>query len=223
VARRAGRLVADRGRRRGCEGPAEHVGAVLGIADVAVGGSGPAAAGRSLDVVGRLAQALGDRPVLLVLDNCEHVVAPVAALVLALLEAAPALRILATSREPLGVPGELLWPVPPLDLPVGDAGDSLEASGAVQLFVERAAAAVPGFTLDDGNASAVATICRRLDGLPLALELAAARVRGLGVHALAERLDDRFALLAGGEGWTPARHRTLRAVVDWSWDLLDPD
>jgi predicted ATPase/DNA-binding SARP family transcriptional activator len=210
----------------GGRGLAEHVGAVLGIADVALGGPVPgAAAGRSADGVARLARALGDRPVLLVLDNCEHVVGPVAALVRALLEAAPALRILATSREPLGVPGELLWPVPPLDLPVGDAGDAddLAGSSAVQLFVERVAAAVPEFALDAGNARAVATICRRLDGLPLALELAAARVRGLGVHALAERLDDRFTLLGAGEGGIPARHRTLRAVVDWSWDLLEPD
>ena len=130
------------------------------------------------------------------------------------------MRILATSREPLGVPGELLWPVPPLDLP---SGDDLAGSSAVQLFVERVAAAVPGFALDAGDAPAVATICRRLDGLPLALELAAARVPGLGVHALAERLDGRFTLLAAGEGATPARHRTLRAVVDWSWDLLEPD
>jgi predicted ATPase/DNA-binding SARP family transcriptional activator len=199
---------------------AEHVAAVLGIPDVAAGRPGPPV--RSAGVTGRLARALADRRVLLVLDNCEHVVGPVATMARALLEAAPGLRILTTSREPLDVPGELLWPVPPLDVPEGDAAEGLARSSAVQLFVERSAAGAPGFALDGHNAAAVATICRRLDGLPLALELAAARVRGLGVHALAERLDDRFALLAVGEGWTPARHRTLRAVIDWSWDLLTP-
>jgi predicted ATPase/DNA-binding SARP family transcriptional activator len=199
---------------------AEHVAAVLGIPDVAAGRPGPPV--RTAGVTGRLARALADRHVLLVLDNCEHVVGPVATLARALLEAAPGLRILATSREPLGVPGELVWPVPPLDVPDGNAAEGLARSSAVQLFVERAAAGAPGFALDGDNAAAVATICRRLDGLPLALELAAARVRGLGVHALAERLDDRFALLAVGEGSTPARHRTLRAVIDWSWDLLTP-
>ena len=199
---------------------AEHVAAVLGIPDVAAGRPGPPV--RSAGVTGRLAGALVDRRVLLVLDNCEHVVGPVATLARGLLEAAPGLRVLATSREPLGVPGELVWPVPPLDVPDGNAAPGLARSSAVQLFVERAAAGAPGFALDHDNAAAVATICRRLDGLPLALELAAARIRGLGVHALAERLDDRFALLAVGEGWTPARHRMLRAVIDWSWDLLTP-
>jgi predicted ATPase/DNA-binding SARP family transcriptional activator len=208
------------GGERGGDGRlAEHVAGVLGIPDVAVGHPAP---GRSAGVVRRLARALSDRALLLVLDNCEHVVGPVAALARALLEAAPGLRVLATSREPLGVPGELVWPVPPLDLPDGDAPELLARSSAVQLFVERAAAQSPGFALDRDIGAAVATICRRLDGLPLALELAAARVRGLGVHALAERLDDRFGLLAVGKGWTPARHRTLRAVIDWSWDLLDP-
>jgi predicted ATPase/DNA-binding SARP family transcriptional activator len=199
---------------------AEHIAAVLGIPDVAAGRPGPPV--RTAGVTGRLARALADRHVLLVLDNCEHVVGPVATLARPLLEAAPGLRILATSREPLGVPGELVWPVPPLDVPDDNAAEGLARSSAVQLFVERATASAPGFALDGDNAVAVATICRRLDGLPLALELAAARVRGLGVHALAERLDDRFALLAVGEGWTPARHRTLRAVIDWSWDLLTP-
>jgi predicted ATPase/DNA-binding SARP family transcriptional activator len=199
---------------------AEHVAAVLGIPDVAAGRPGPPV--RTAGVTGRLARALADRQVLLVLDNCEHVVGPVATLARGLLEAAPGLRILATSREPLGLPGELVWPVPPLDVSDDNDAVGLGRSSAVQLFVERAAAGAPGFVLDSDNAAAVATICRRLDGLPLALELAAARVRGLGVHALAERLDDRFALLAVGEGWTPARHRTLRAVIDWSWDLLTP-
>jgi predicted ATPase/DNA-binding SARP family transcriptional activator len=199
---------------------AEHVAAVLGIPDVAAGRPGPPV--RTAGVAGRLARALADRRVLLVLDNCEHVVGPVATLARALLETAPGLRILATSREPLAAPGELVWPVPPLEVPDDNAAVGLARSSAVQLFVERAAAGAPGFVLGSDNTAAVATICRRLDGLPLALELAAARVRGLGVHALAERLDDRFALLAVGEGWTPSRHRTLRAVIDWSWDLLTP-
>jgi predicted ATPase/DNA-binding SARP family transcriptional activator len=199
---------------------AEHLAGVLGIPDVAGGRPGPGQPAG--DVAGRLARALGDQPVLLVLDNCEHVVGRVAALVRALLAAAPDLRVLATSREPLGVPGELVRPVAPLDLPPDDAPETMARSSAVRLFVERAADAAPGFVLDRDNAAAVATICRRLDGLPLALELAAARVRGLGVHALAERLDGCLTLLAVGEGRAPARHRTLRAVVDWSWDLLGP-
>jgi predicted ATPase/DNA-binding SARP family transcriptional activator len=198
---------------------AEHVAAVMGIPEVAAGRPGPPVRTAG-GVTGRLARALADCQVLLVLDNCDHVVGPVATLARALLEAAPGLRILATSRQPLGAPGERVWPVPPLDVPDDNAAGGLARSSAVQLFVERAAAGAPGFVLDGSNAAAVATICRRLDGLPLALELAAARVRGLGVHALAERLDDRFALLAVGEGWTPPRHRTLRAVIDWSWNLL---
>jgi predicted ATPase/DNA-binding SARP family transcriptional activator len=210
----------DRVDGQGDDRLAEHVAAVLGIPDVGAGRPGPLA--ESAGVTRRLARALGDRPVLLVVDNCEHVVGRVATLARALLEAAPGLRILATSRQPLGVPGEMLWPVPPLDLPAEDTLDDLAQASAVLLFVERAAAGSPGFTLDRDNAVAVATICRQLDGLPLALELAAARVRGLGVEALAERLDDRYSLLAVGEGWTPARHRSLRAVIDWSWDLLTP-
>jgi predicted ATPase len=130
---------------------------------------------------------------------------------------------MATSREPLAVPGEVLVDVPPLELPGPAAPTDLAAlrrSSAVQLFVARAAAAAPGFTLDAVNAGAVATICRRLDGLPLALELAATRVRALGVHELAERLDDRFRLLTAGTRGAPARQQTLRAVIDWSWELL---
>ncbi|GAA4105271.1 AfsR/SARP family transcriptional regulator [Actinomadura miaoliensis] len=157
----------------------------------------------------RLAEAVRAREALLVLDNCEHVVEPVAALVGRLLEGAPKLRVLATSREPLGLSGERLFVVPPLDEP-----------SAVRLFAERAAATAPGFALDAGNRSAVTTICRRLDGLPLALELAATRVRALGVQELAARLDDRFRLLAAGPRDAPARQRTLRAVIDWSWEPL---
>ncbi|WP_121432609.1 BTAD domain-containing putative transcriptional regulator [Actinomadura pelletieri] len=176
------------------------------------GGSGP---------VERLVRALRARRSLLVLDNCEHVVEPAAELAGRLLADAPGLRILATSREPLGVPGERLQIVPPLDLP-GRAStpEALLESGAVRLFVTRAAEAAPGFALNEESAPWVASICRRLDGLPLALELAATRVRALGVRELAARLDDRFRVLADGRHGGPARQRTLRAMIDWSWGLL---
>ncbi|MER7701455.1 BTAD domain-containing putative transcriptional regulator [Kitasatospora sp. NPDC097605] len=161
-----------------------------------------------------LAAALRDRRALLVLDNCEHVVEQAAALVSALLDAAPGLRVLATSRESLRLPGEVLFPVPPLG-----------PDAAARLFTERAAAAAPGFPAHPGDGStrdAVAEICRRLDGIPLALELAATRVRSLGVHELAARIDDRFRVLASGQRGLPARQQTLRAVIDWSWELLSP-
>ncbi|MES9537075.1 BTAD domain-containing putative transcriptional regulator [Actinomadura sp. NPDC000600] len=168
-----------------------------------------------------IADALRGRRALLVLDDCERVLEPVAELAGRLLADAPGLRVLATSREPLGIAGERLQVVPPLDLPGRDASpDALREAGAVRLFVARAAAASPGFALDGGTAPWVAAICRRLDGLPLALELAATRVRALGVRELAARLDDRFRVLADGRRGGPARQRTLRAVIDWSWDLL---
>ena len=145
----------------------------------------------------------------------------------------PALRVLATSREPLEVVGETVWAVPALGLPDdprdGPSGDhrvvlpnGAGPAGAVRLFVERAAAAAPGFALSEENAGAVTEVCRRLDGLPLAIELAAARVRGLGVAGLAARLDARLDLLAAGRRGGPARHQTLRATLDWSYDLLEP-
>ncbi|MFI6982826.1 BTAD domain-containing putative transcriptional regulator [Embleya sp. NPDC050154] len=175
------------------------------------------------DITARLTAALRPRRLLLVLDNCEHVVDAAAALVDRLLRAAPELRILTTSREALGLAGEHLWPVPPLTLPDPTADprpETLERAGSVRLFVARAAAAAPGFRLDAGNAHAVAAVCRRLDGIPLALELAATRVRALGVHDLADRLDDRFTVLAAGRRVGPARQQTLRAMIDWSWELL---
>ncbi|MEU7281200.1 BTAD domain-containing putative transcriptional regulator [Streptomyces sp. NPDC045431] len=207
----------------------EAVAAVLGLRDDPRVPARPAA--------GRLADALRGRDTLLVLDNCEHVVEPVAELTAHLLRAAPALRVLATSQEPLAVVGERLWPVPPLDLPGADAygvdldapdadgpegpdPDRLLRSSAVRLFVSRATAADPGFRLDAGNARAVATICRRLDGIPLALEMAAARVRLMPVAELAARLDDRFRVLTATLRSTPTRQRTLRATLDWSWGLL---
>ncbi|WP_067968217.1 ATP-binding protein, partial [Nocardiopsis trehalosi] len=196
---------------------AEAAAAALGVRDDAAGPP-RAAADRT---AGRLAAALsGER--LLVLDNCEHVVAEAAALADLLLARAPGLRVLATSREPLGLTGEVLWPVAPLDVPPAGADDPdrVAASGAARLFAERAAAGVPGFAVDADTAAAVAAVCRRLDGLPLALELAAARVRALGVATLAERLDDRFHLLTMGARGAPSRQRTLRAVIDWSWEPL---
>jgi predicted ATPase/DNA-binding SARP family transcriptional activator len=157
----------------------------------------------------KLVAALRARSLLLVLDNCEHLLDQAAALADALLRAAPGVRILATSREPLRIAGEVAWPVHPLDPP-----------SAVELFVARAAAAAHGFALDDDNSEAVATLCRRLDGIPLALELAATRVRALGVHGIVARLDDRFRLLAVGHRGAPPRQQTLLAMIDWSWELL---
>jgi predicted ATPase/DNA-binding SARP family transcriptional activator len=192
----------------------EAVAAALGVRAAAASAAGPA------DLVARIGEAVAGSRLLLVLDNCEQVVEPVAALAERLLQAAPGLRVLATSREPLGVPGEALWEVPPLALPTAGGLGAARASSAVRLFAERAAAAAPGFVLDDSTAPVVAAICRRLDGLPLALELAASRVRALGVHEVLARLDDRFALLTSGSRGAPDRQRTLRAVIDWSWELL---
>jgi predicted ATPase/DNA-binding SARP family transcriptional activator len=168
-----------------------------------------------------LAAALRSRTLLIVLDNCEHVIDEAAELAGRLVRGAPGPRILATSREPLGVPGEVVWDVPPLEVP-GRATEpsELARSSAVRLFVARTAAAVRGFALDAGNAAAVGLLCRRLDGIPLALELAATRVRALGVQGVVDRLDDRFRLLATGHRGAPPRQRTLMAMIDWSWDLL---
>ncbi|MFD7321141.1 BTAD domain-containing putative transcriptional regulator [Streptomyces sp. NPDC059875] len=161
----------------------------------------------------RLAAVLRGKRMLLVLDNCEHVIDEAAALTELLLRTVPDLVVLTTSQEPLALAGETLWAVPPLDL-----------SGAVELFVARATASAPGFAPDAAQTAAVEGICRRLDGVPLALELAATRVRALGVHRLLERLDDRFRLLSAGQRGAPARQQTLRAVIDWSWELLpDPE
>ncbi|MBB6171095.1 putative ATPase/DNA-binding SARP family transcriptional activator [Nocardiopsis mwathae] len=206
----------------GLAGCAEAVSAVLGIRDDPAAGTG-SPPGAPVSFVDRVAAALRPKRMLLVLDNCEHVVDGVAELAETLLRTAPDLRILTTSQEPLGVSGEALWSVPPLSLPdpsVEVTPSVVEVSSAARLFLARAAAAAPDFTLDAENAHAVATVCRRLDGLPLALELAATRVRVLGVHELAERLDDRFRLLAAGKRGAPSRHRTLRAMIDWSWELL---
>jgi predicted ATPase/DNA-binding SARP family transcriptional activator len=180
------------------------------------------AAGTTVGADDRLAAAVRGRRLLIVLDNCEHVIEPVAALVARLLREAPGVRVLATSTEPLGLTGELLWPVPPLALP-DDEGDldAVRRSAAARLFTARVAARHRGFRLDGDTAPAVAQICRRLDGLPLALELAATRVRTLGVAGVVDRLDDRFRLLTGSQRDRPARQRTLTAVIGWSWDLLE--
>lgn len=181
---------------------ADRVAAALGIRDEQGARTGVPPA----DLPHRLADALRGRELLLVLDNCEHVVEQVAELVDLLLRTAPGLRVLATSQESLAIPGEALYPVPPLDLPA-----------AVRLFTARAA---PGRALDAESTPWVEAICRRLDGLPLALELAAARVRVLGVRGVAERLDDRFRLLATAHRGRPARQQTLRAMIEWSWEQL---
>jgi predicted ATPase/DNA-binding SARP family transcriptional activator len=182
----------------------------------------PLAGGTPTPPIDRLVTALTERPMLLVLDNCEHLVEPAARLAARLLGACPGLRVLATSREPLGITGETLYPVPALDLPPPGA-DPATALGfpAVRLFADRAAAGRAGFTVDETTVADVLRVCRALDGLPLAIELAAARVRTLPVAEVAARLGDRFALLSRGSRTAEARHRTLRAVVAWSWDLLD--
>jgi predicted ATPase/DNA-binding SARP family transcriptional activator len=171
-----------------------------------------------LDVlVGRLAQ----RNMLVVLDNCEHLIDPVTSLVETVLERCPEVRVLATSREALAVPGELQFPVAPLAVPDPDTPpQDVRDYPAVQLFLDRAEAAAPGRALDSDALAAVAIICRRLDGIPLALELAAARSRSLTPTELAERVKDRFAVLTSGSRTADARQRTLRATVDWSHDLL---
>jgi predicted ATPase/DNA-binding CsgD family transcriptional regulator len=170
-----------------------------------------------------LTEALRSRRVLLILDTCEHVVDSCAALVQRLLAGCPGLRVIATSREPLRVRGETVWRVPPLELP--GAADQLSVAElaqheAIRLFADRAAAARSGFVLDGANAAAVLRLCRTLDGVPLAIELAAARVGALSVEQIAARIADRFSLLASGDRTAPPRQQTLRAAVDWSYELL---
>jgi predicted ATPase/DNA-binding SARP family transcriptional activator len=178
------------------------------------------------DATATIAEHIGDRPMLLVLDNCEHLTPAVADLADRLLRACASLTILTTSRELLGVDGEHSWPVPPLSLPGDDtapAASTLAGFDAVRLFEQRAQLVLPSFRLADDNADAVLQICRRLDGLPLAIELAAAQMRVLSAAQLAERLDDIFGVLIGGSRTAPARHQALRATLDWSHDLLDAD
>ncbi|MFG1949196.1 BTAD domain-containing putative transcriptional regulator [Nonomuraea sp. NPDC048826] len=175
-----------------------------------------------MEPVERLVAALAGRDLLLVLDNSEHVIEAVARLADTLLGSCPGLRVLATSREALGITGEVLVPVAPLRLPPPDAPDPLSYP-AVRLFADRAAAVRPSFSVTPDNAEQANRICHAMDGLPLAIELAAARLRTLSVAEVAARLDDRFRLLAHGSRTALPRHQTLRAVVAWSWDLLDED
>ncbi|MEV0387619.1 BTAD domain-containing putative transcriptional regulator [Nonomuraea sp. NPDC050643] len=194
----------------------------LGLRDQALPGGA-----RGGDAMDRLVAAMRERAVVLVLDNCEHVIEAAAVFADRLLGECRRLRIVATSREPLGITGEVLWQVEPLALPAPGAGAAeVAGSAAVRLLRDRAGlvrqdvgtgARVGG---DGGSVAAMARICRALDGMPLAIELAAARLRTMSVEQLARRLDDRFALLTGGSRTALARHKTLRAVVDWSWDLL---
>ncbi|MGW1676191.1 BTAD domain-containing putative transcriptional regulator [Saccharopolyspora sp. NPDC002376] len=175
----------------------------------------------ALSTADPLVDALRAKEILLVLDNCEHVITSVATMAARLLRKVPGLRILATSREALGIAGETLLPVSPLAVPDPGADvNSVRTSAAVQLFTARAAATSPGFDVDTSNSASVAAICRRLDGIPLALELAATRIRVLGARTLESRLDDRFALLNSGHRDAPERQRTLHAMIDWSWQLL---
>jgi predicted ATPase/DNA-binding SARP family transcriptional activator len=190
----------------------------------------PAAAGDALDMQQRpnrslpdsIAEMLGTQQLLLVLDNCEHVLDTTSELVEVILRWCPNVHVLATSREPLGIPAEVVWSVPPLPVPTtrDEPVASLSEVAAVQLFVERARAANPAFVLDAANADAVAELCIRLDGVPLALELAAARMRSMSPAQLAERLPERFRVLAGSRRATDPRHRTLRDLVQWSYELL---
>ena len=170
-----------------------------------------------------LAAFVKDRQLLLVLDNCEHLVHACAELAKELLEAGPRVKIIASSREHLHVAGETTYPMPTLAVPDAQhalSADALAQCEAARLFAARAAAAQPAFRITDQNAPAVADICRRLDGIPLAIELAAARVRAMSAEKIAERLGDRFHLLTGGDKTALPRQQTLRALIDWSYDLL---
>ena len=164
-----------------------------------------------------LVEFLRAKELLLVLDNCEHLLAGVAALAQVLAQSCPRLAILATSREGLGIDGERLVPVPPLGVPGADDDlDTILGAEAVRLFAERAAAVKPGFAVTEQNAAAVAAVCRCLDGVPLAIELAAARVPAMTPAELARRLERSFAVLAGGRRGAVEHHQTLRAAIDWS-------
>src|SRR6202042_2032181 len=190
---------------------AQHVAATIGVREEP-----------GVPLAQTLAEALRSRHMLLILDTCEHQVGDCATLVQLLLARCPWLRIVATSREPLRVRGETVWRVPPLDLPPERAnGTDLGAHEAARLFAARAAGARAGFAVTEDNVAQVARLCRTLDGIPLGIELAAARVRALSVEQIADRLRGRFQLLASGDRTAPLRQQTLRATVDWSYELLD--
>jgi predicted ATPase/class 3 adenylate cyclase len=192
----------------------QHINKVLGLREAEI-----------FPPVQILVEYLADKNMLLVLDNCEHLLPSVTPLVEMLLHSAAKLGILATSREPLGLTGERTWPIPPLSSPElksGTALDQLVQFEAVKLFIDRASAVRPDFAVTEENMAALAQICARLDGNPLAIELAAARVRVLSLEEIARRLDDRFHLLVGAPTANP-RQQTLQALIDWSYDLLSED
>lgn len=169
---------------------------------------------------------LRNRKTLLVIDNCEHMLTEATSVIRMLLQRCPQLKVLATSREPLSVQGEYTYTVPPLALPMSDLpppAQELAGFEAVRLFVDRAAGAKSGFTLTDENAALIFDVCKRMDGIPLAIELAAARVRSMSLEQIADRLDDQFKLVSASSEGTTGRQQTLRALVDWSYDLLTPD
>ncbi len=176
--------------------------------------------GRGLDQ--ELPEALREERCLILLDNCEHLVGACAELAEGLLRRCPGLAVLATSREPLGAAGERVWPVPALSVPDSPSLEAASRSESARLFAERAAAASPGFELEETNVAAVAEVCRRLDGAPLAIELAASRVRSMTPAQISARLDDALGLLASGLRTAPPRQSTLRAAIDWSYGLLSP-
>ncbi len=179
-------------------------------------------AGPSRDPLDQLVTVLAGKHLLILLDNCEHLVTASAHLAEAVLGACPEVRILATSREPLALTGEVLCPVGPLPAPPDRTGArSALDFAAVRLFTDRAGAVRPGFVVTESNVDAIGSVCRRLDGLPLAIELATARLRTLPLDQIAARLDDRFRLLTGGSRTALPRHQTLESVVAWSWELLD--
>ena len=187
----------------------------LGLRDALLGDAPNA------DLTDRLISAIRNREALLILDNCEHVIEQAAAFAHRVLGECRRLRVLATSREPLGITGEALWLVEPLALPEKDASAAeIESSPAVQLLRDRAGAVRKGLSFDAHSLSTMARVCRTLDGMPLAIELAAARLRTMSLDQLASGLDDRFRLLTGGSRTALPRHKTLRALVDWSWELL---
>ncbi|NUT32485.1 MAG: AfsR/SARP family transcriptional regulator [Hamadaea sp.] len=187
----------------------------LGLRD-ALFGESPGA-----DSTDRVVAALRERTMVVILDNCEHVIEAAAAFAHRVLGECQRVRILATSREPLGITGESLWPVAPLVLPAEDADPGeIESAPAVQLLRDRAGAVRKDLATDPSTSVTMARVCRALDGMPLAIELAAARLRAMSLDQLANRLDDRFRLLTGGSRTALPRHRTLRAVIDWSWGLL---
>ncbi len=187
----------------------------LGLRDALLG------AAPNAELTDRLIAAVREREALLILDNCEHVIESAAMFAHRVLGECRRLRILATSREPLGITGEALWPVEPLALPEGDAGpDGIGSAPAVQLLRDRAGAVRRGLAADAHTLATMVRVCRALDGMPLAIELAAARLRTMSIDQLAHRLDDRFRLLTSGSRTALPRHKTLRAVVDWSWELL---